>query len=228
VIAPPPQVALTAVPARVQFARAGSQLVQVRNSGRTRVIVDVTRAGFALDLRGSPRVVAAAPSPWLRVRPRRAAISPGAAVAVTVSARIPRGASPGDHTALLLLATRPLPRAGLAVRMRLGVVVALRVPGRIVHRVAVEALRVRRSGRVRTLSLRLENRGNVTEELSGKRLTVTLWRRGRLLARLRPAARELLPRSRGVVEVRYRGSLRGAITARVTAATDHRSFRVRL
>jgi hypothetical protein len=227
-IAAPPQVTLTAAPAHVRFAGAGSQVVQVRNSGRAPVVVDVGRAGFALDLRGAPRVVAAAPAGWLWVAPRRIAIAPGESVPVRIGVHMPRGAAPGDHTALLLLATRPVAGAGLAVRMRLGVVVVLRVPGRVVHRVAVQALRLWRAGRLRILTIHLANRGNVTETLAGERFSVTLWRGGKMLARLRPAARELLPRGRGMVELRYRGRARGPVTARVEASVARRSFRLRL
>lgn len=224
----PPQLSLTAAPARVQFAGAGTQVVQLRNAGRTPVVVDVRRAGFALDLRGAPRVIAAAPSGWLSASPVTVSVPAQGTASVTVRARVPRGAFPGDHPGLLLFATRPVLHAGLAVRMRLGVVVVLRAPGRIVHRIAVEALRLRRRGRLRTLILRLANRGNVTEVLGAKRLTVTLWRRGREVGQLHPATRELLPRSRGVVELPYRGVLRGHLTARVELGRLVRSFPLRL
>lgn len=226
--AAPPQVSLTAAPARVQFAGAGSQVVQLRNAGRAPVVVDVRRAGFALDLRGSPRVVAAAPSGWLSASPATISLPPQGTASVTVRARVPRGASPGDHMALLLVASRPVPHAGLAVRTRLGVVVVLRVPGKVVRRVTVEALKLRRQGRLRTLVLHLANRGNVTETIAAKQLTVSIWKRGRQIARLSPAARELLPRSRGVVELRYRGTAHGPAIARVVLGPLRRSFPLRL
>lgn len=228
-----PQVSLVAVPAHVQLDGAGAETVQVANRGAAPVVVDVTRAGFALDLRGRPRVIRAAPGRWLRFTPRRLAIAPGGSASLTVSGRLRRGSSPGDHTALLLLSTRRVRGAGLAVRMRLGVVVVLRVPGRIVHRLVLTTLRVRRHRHRRMLSVGLANRGNVTELIPGGRLTVTLWRRGRRVARLVAPARELLPRTRGIAELRYLGPVRGRVVARAELVLEpahvlRRSFRLRL
>jgi hypothetical protein len=204
--------ALTAAPSRVELAGSGNEVVEVRNRGATRVVVDATRAGFALDLSGRPRVIAAAPGAWLSVRPRRVAIAPGGVATLRVSARVLRGASPGDHTALLLLSTRPPTNAGVAVRMRLGVVVVLRVPGRVVHRLSVERVRLARG----LLRVTVANRGNVTEQLTGKRVVVTVRRGARVLARLSPAARELLPHSRGVFVVRLRRAWPKATAVDVT------------
>ena len=228
-----PRVSLVAAPAHVQLVGAGAETVQVANRGSARVVVDITRAGFALDLRGRPRVIPAPPRRWVRFTPRRLVIAPGGTASLTVAARVPRGASPGDHTALLLVTTRPVPGAGLAVRMRLGVVVVVRVPGRIIHRVVLTAVRVHRRGHGRVLTIALANRGNVTELLPAGRLTVTLWRRGRRVARLVAPARELLPRTRGIAELRYPGPVRGLVVARAELALERahvlrRSFRLRL
>ena len=55
---------------------------------------------------------------------------------------------------------------------------------------------------------------------------------GRVIARLDPAARELLPRATAVFDLAYRGGVRGDVTAVVAlgdrAKTLRRSFRVRL
>jgi len=228
-----PQVSLVASPAHVRLDGPGRETVQVANHGTAPVVVDVARAGFALDLRGRPRVVRAPPRGWLRFAPRRLAVPAGGSASLTVAARAPRGAAPGDHTALLLLSTRPQPGLGLAVRMRLGVVVVLRVPGRILHRLALVAVRLRRVRRMRLIAVTLANRGNVTEVLPAGRLTVTLWRGRQRVARLSAAARELLPRTRGIAELQYRGRARGPVVARVELAPEgaqvrRRSFRLRL
>ena len=52
-----PPVSLIASPSRVSLAGAARQTIQVTNSGRATVVADVARAGFALDLRGRPRIV---------------------------------------------------------------------------------------------------------------------------------------------------------------------------
>jgi hypothetical protein len=223
-----PQLSLTAEPARVQLDGAGSQTVVVSNNGSAAVVLDAQRAGFVLDLRGRPRIVPAALAPWLSVRPKRVAIPGGESASLTVSARVLPGASPGDHPSLLLLASRPLGTSAVAVRVRLGVIVVLRVPGRIVHRVALLGVRAKRIGGKRVLTVRLANRGNVAELLSGGRVVVTLWRRSRLIARLSAAPRELLPRSHGVLEVSYRGPVRGAVICRVGGRGPWPPFRVRL
>jgi hypothetical protein len=215
--------ALTAAPARVQLDGAGTATVQVTNRGGQAVVLDVARAGFALDLRGRPRIVAATPPGWLTFGPRRVAIPPGKSAALRLAGHIPPGATPGDHAELLLLASRPLARGAVAVRMRLGIVVLVRVPGRVVHRLALTALRAHR----RVLTLTLVNRGNVTETLLGRALTVTLWRRGRLVVRLHALSREVLPRTRAVLELRYRGRLRGPVVARAELGKLRRTFHLR-
>ena len=233
-----PSVALTASPAHVTIAGGDAAFVRVSNAGSRRVVVDVRRAGFALDLRGRPMIVSrprsVAANSWLWVRPRKVVVRPGSATSLTLSARVPHRAEPGDHPALLLLTTRPRPHAGVAVRMRLGVVVDVRAPGRIVRRLALRDLRARGHGRTRVLELLVVNRGNVTEELGPHRVLVTLRRHGRVLARLEGQPRALLPRSRGLVFFRYRGHSTGVVSALAVLASDdggasvYRSFRLRL
>lgn len=229
-----PPIALSASPARVTLQGSGQAAIQVRNTGTTPVVVDVARAGFRLDLRGRPRI--APPNPgarWLTLRPRRLPLAPGANASLTVTARLPRRAEPGDHDALLLLTTRPRRTNGVAVRVRLGVVVVVRAPGKIVRRLELRGLRVRHAGQGGMLELLVVNRGNVTETLRRKRVLLTLHRRGHALIQLRPEARTLRPRTRGVVEFRYRGRLRGWLTARATVSAGHgvvarRTYRIRL
>src|SRR5205823_11011892 len=105
--------------------------------------------------------------------------APGDTRAVVVTSQLPRRAEPGDHTALLLMTSRPRRGGAVAVRIRLGVVVAVRARGRIVRRLVPLQLRVRRAGRLRVLELLIANRGNVTETLEGACVTVSLNRRGR-------------------------------------------------
>ena len=215
-----PHVSLVAAPAHVTLAGNARQTVTVTNSGSRAVVVDVTRAGYALDLRGRPRVVLRGAGPratasWLTVRPSRLVLPPGGSAALAVSSRLPRRAEPGDHGALVLLTTRPIRSAAVAVRMRLGVVVVVRAPGAIVRRLDLLRLQVRPPGRPRVLELWLANRGNVTELLSPPCVSVTLRRAGKLLARLRPTARRLLPRTRGIVELRFPRGVHGWVTVQI-------------
>jgi hypothetical protein len=221
IVAPPP-VALSASPPRVVLAGASSEAIHVTNAGRSVAFVTVAPAGFALDLRGRPRVVQVRGRPLLEVRPRRLELPPRQTAVLTVSAASLRTTPPGDHAALVLLTTRPLAGNGIAVRMRLGVVVIVRVPGVLVHRVDVRAVRVRRRG---VLYLSVANRGNASERIAPGRLRVTLVRRGRVLARLRTVPRELLPGTRGVVELRYPGRIRGRVAARVELTLGRRVVR---
>src|SRR5262249_13969260 len=54
-----PPIGLTASPAHVVLRGSGTTTVRVTNPGKRAVVVDVDRAGFALDLRGRPRIVRA-------------------------------------------------------------------------------------------------------------------------------------------------------------------------
>jgi len=225
-----PPVSLVASPAHVSLAGSGRQLVTVTSSGSRPVRVEVGRAGYALDLRGRPRVLRPHGS-WLSVRPRQLTLAPGRSATLVVVSSPPRRAEPGDHSELVLLTTRPVRTAALAVRMRLGVVVVVRVPGRIVRRLAVLGVSVR----PRRIELLVANRGNVTETIARRCVTVTVRRGGRVLARLHPMPRRLLPRTRGVLELRFRRPSRGRLQIGVAlstgppcAAPRRRAFAIRL
>ena len=233
-----PPLALAASPVRVVLTGAGWSTVRVTNPSRAAVTVDTATSGFALDLGGRPRVAAAtagAAPAWLSVAPRRFRLRAGGAALVTVSARIPHGASPGEHDALLLLRTRAQARSSVPIVMQVGVVIVVRVHGPTIRRLEIRALRARRVARRRTLLLTLRNRGNVSEVLPVRRVRVVLRRGRRLLATLLPPRRELLPHSVGVISMRYAGGARGALIAvvelrrpRPSVAVVRRSFRIRL
>jgi hypothetical protein len=166
------------------------------------------------------------------MRPKRIRIAPGAKGVLRVRAVPPPRATPGDHPALVLLTTRPLGVRHVRVRLRVGVIVDLRVRGRLVRRLEARALTVHRRAMLRRLELRLVNRGNVTEPLVGDGLRISLLRDGRKLITLRPRSRELLPHSAGIAVFSYRGPLRGDVVARVELRPpvegSERSFRIRL
>jgi hypothetical protein len=229
VITAPPPVALTAAPARIELAGAADETLLVSNPSRGAAVVDVRPAGFALGLRGRPRVlVRRDASVRVTTEPRQLVLRPGETRHVSISATVASRARPGDHVALVLLATRTRGGLGVGVRMQLGVVVTVRVPGRVVHRLEVRGLRARRH----TLDVLLRNGGNVTESVGPSNVRVVLRRGGRVIGTLRPRRRELLPGTAGIVEVRRprlrSGPFRALVEVRgVAAAPVRRSFRLR-
>ena len=223
-----PLASLSASPTRIALNGSGRASVTLTNFGASRAQVSVDRGSFSLDLRGRPSVGrpgARSAQAWLAFRPSALSIASGGRAVLEVAARVPAGARPGDHLALVLLATRPSRVGGVGVRMRLGVRVAVRVPGKVVRRVVVRGLRVRRSGRSRKLDVTLANLGDLIETSA---VTVVLSGRGRV-ERVHADEREVLPRTQAILTARYAGRLRGRVIARVEVdGTVRRSFRVRL
>ena len=218
-----PGIGLSASPLRLTLRGKAAAAITVRNPGRRAVLVDVSRAGFARSLRGKPRVRPTdGAAEWLRLRPRRIRIPAGAKGVLHVRASPPRGATSGDHPALVLLTTRPLGVRHVRVRLRVGVIVVLRVRGRVVRRLDARSLTVERRGTTRLLDLRLVNRGNVTEEVGGSGLGLLLSRGGRVFATLRPRRSELLPHGAGLAVFAYQGPMRGPVVARIRFRTPLR------
>ena len=203
-------------------------MVTLRNFGASQAQVIVGRGSFTLDLRGRPAVGRPGPrsaQSWLAFRPAALPIAPGGKAELEVIARVPPRARPGDHHALVLLATRPSRVGGVGVRMRLGVRVSVRAPGKVVRRVVVQRLRVRRRGPGRSLEVTIANLGDLIETNA---VTVVLSDRGRV-ERVPAAVREVLPRTRAILVARYSGRLRGRVLARVEVdGVARRSFRLRL
>jgi hypothetical protein len=212
--------------------------VRVTNSGTKRVAVDAFRAGFVLDLRGRPRIVwgrsTRSAAGWLTLQPAHFTIGPRSTTPVVVTSKVPRGAEPGDHDALALLATRPVANGRVGVRLRLGVIVVVRAPGAIVRRLQLGPLQIARRGRPGALELSVANRGNVTESLRGARAVLSRAENGRKVATAWAANRDLRPRTRGIVAFRYRRTLHGWMAARVVVPADggrkrlQRTYRVRM
>ena len=233
-----PPVGLVATPSHVVLEGNEHAAVRVTNSGARPVVVEVSRAGFALNQRGRPVVApssgARSAARWLTFRPAHFSVAPHAAVSLVVGSRLPRRAEPGDHDALVLLLTRPLVSARVAVRLRMGVVVVVRAPGKIVRRLELRALHARRRGRGRALDLVVANRGNVTESLGRTRAVVSLERSGLRVATLVARSRDVLPRTSGIVEFPIRRSPHGWMRARIVVPAQsgrkvlQRTFRIRL
>ena len=210
----PPPVALTATPAHIALAGVAAEVVRVANPGKTVLVVEARVAGFALDLRGRPRIVVRRDrSIMLSVAPRRLALPPGGNGTVTVASTIGRNAAVGDHVGLVLLTTQPHGGSGVGVRMQIGVPVTVRVPGAIRRHVVLEGARVG----AHLLELRFRNAGNVTATIGARRLRVELRRSGHLLGTLRARGRELLPGTRGIIDLRLPRRVRGRVRAVVEA-----------
>jgi len=215
--------AISVSPVRLQLSGAASRAITITNAGDAPAVIDARTASFVLDRRGKPVVVRhrRTAAGWLQLQPRRIVLAPHGKAVVAVAATAPARAAPGDHSALVLLTTQPVRGAGISIRARIGVVVFVRVAGRVVHRVELARLRVR--GRV--LEAELANRGNVVERMP---VRIVLLRGGHVLARLGPAERTLLPHSRGIVRLWCPARIRGWVTARLEAGSGRRGFRIRL
>ncbi|HYY03322.1 MAG TPA: hypothetical protein VE736_05495 [Gaiellaceae bacterium] len=218
-------VALAVSPARVALVAPASRVLEVRNAGAQRLVVDI--APRSVDKR-------TAANEWLSIRPRHLILGAGSNARLTLRAGLHPRARPGDHQLRMLLIARPLGRSRVAVRVRLGVGIRVRIPGRLRRRLDVRGLRVHRHARARVLLVSVVNQGNVTEQLRGP-LTVTLVRRGRVVSRLRPPGfRELSPGARTVLALPYTGRVRGLVTAIVTVRLSGRlprlarRYRIRL
>jgi hypothetical protein len=230
----PPALALTAAPSHVTLAGSGGTTIRVANPGAAPILVEAAPAGFTLSLRGRPRVLltgvaARRAASWLSVRPPRLVLEPGRSAEVMLTASPPRGATAGDYPALVLLTAQAARDTGVAVRMRAGITVTLRVSGTTHHRLVVRSVHVRHVPRGRVVEIVVRNDGNVVERLPRGRMRVTLAVRGRVVARLRSAApRELLPHAPALFELAYRGTARGLATAVVELSREHHAFRLRM
>nr|MDP9303200.1 hypothetical protein [Actinomycetota bacterium] len=191
-------------PARLALAAPGSRTIKLQNDGAERVAVEVTR--WTLDRQTAART-------WVQIVPAHLLLRSGESAMLTLRARPPRRAEPGDHQVLVLLTAHPLRGGRVNVQVRLGVRVRMVVPGRIVRRVTLGGLRVHRRRDARFMFVSVANRGNVTVQLRG-RVTALLLRHGQPLARLSPhAQRALIPGERAVLALRYSGRLGGLLTA---------------
>lgn len=228
-IAGPPPAALAVSPARLALRADGSAAVEIRNAGNTAAIVFAAVAGYAVDAAGRPHEIAGGDRVRLLVRPRAVSLAADGTAHVVVSAKAARGARPGDHAELLVLATRPVAAGGVGIRLRIGVPVVVRVAGEVVRRVVVERVSVRASRGGDILGVVLRNRGNVVEQLTPATFALRLMRAGRAVARIRVPRRELLPGARAVLRLRCPRRLSGDIGVLVRVGTGRpRTWRIEL
>jgi hypothetical protein len=190
-----PAVSVTAMPERVTVTPTRAASVTVLNTGRTRVVVDASSVGYALDARGRPRL--GAPVRLFVVSPLRLALRAGERAALRVVAAAGFGGlARGDHTGALLLATRPQGGA-IPVAVRIGVVVTLRVPGRLLRRLVLGRARVSRG----KLVVPVRNVGDVDEWVGGRDVSLVVARAGRRPVRVFARPRHVLAHTRGLLEL---------------------------
>ncbi|MDX6370479.1 MAG: hypothetical protein QOG93_1981 [Gaiellaceae bacterium] len=215
-----PRVALSVSPAQLSVVAPGARRITVRNDGAEQVVVDVARRAVA---RG-----------WLQIKPTRVLLAAGRSAVLTLRARLARDAEPGDHRVLVLVTTGAQRGSRVPVRLRLGVRVKVRIPGRIVRHLALGSLRVRRARSARVMFVSVANRGNVTVQLRGQ-VAASLVRHGEQVGHVRLASQPALaPRARTVLTLRYAGRVRGPVTAVVRVRIGpgvrlvERRYRIRL
>jgi hypothetical protein len=215
-LAPPPApVAMSVSPARIAVTAPASRTITLRNTGPQDVIVEVARRAVG---------ESAAFKSWVHVAPSRHRVAAGGATRLTLRVSRSPTATPGDHAAVVLLTTARPQGEGIGVRLRLGVRLMVRVPGRLVRRVDIGRLRLRK----RRLIVWVANRGNVVVPVA-EQASATLRRHGHVVARLRPRAPALLlPRGRLALEFPCPRRLRGLFRLEVRVGGAVRRFRVRL
>jgi len=220
-----PHATLSASPAHLVLTPGTRRLVHIEAAGTRRLAVEAHVAGFALDVRGRPRIVRVdGASMLLALEPRSQNVGRAGATLTVIARRSPHAAA-GDHPALVLLTAATPGARGVLVRMRIGLVVSVRVPGKLVHRLVVRKARVVRHGRQRRIEVALANRGNVIEHVDRAGLRVLLLVRGRVVAILHPERRDLLPRSAGIVTVPCRSGIHGAVVAQIELRRPPRAVR---
>lgn len=211
-------VAISVSPARLVLNGADQASLRVINSGRARAILHLSVGNYTISpagqIRVDPRLEPGRSSKdWLSVRPRSVVLQPGAAAAIQVRSR-PRGvARPGDHHALVLVAGVVNKRGTVRVKVRVGVQTLVRVGGPLKRRLRTGAITLRRFRSQRVIRLKLRNDGNVTERLTSREAELQLRRGRRVVAHIPPQERSLLPGTGGYLLFRYRGPLRGRLTA---------------
>lgn len=223
--------ALAAAPQRLALPAAGHAAVTVRNFGDRTADVAVAVARYRLDLRGRP-LIGGPSGAWVRVAPARLVIAPRGVAAVDVTAAAGRGARPGDHSVVVTF-TGATTAGGARVVARLGVVVAVRVPGRIVRRLAVGGIATSRGGGGRVLTVRVRNTGNVDVWLGRAAVVVRASSRGRVVAAWRRGGRRLLAGSQTLFTWRVPPRLalrlvRVDVAVQAGHASVRRRYRLRL
>jgi len=217
-----PQINVSVNPGTLNFPGAGQRTLTVTNAGDVASTIDVGLGNYSITPEGRVQIdpklePARSAKRWLTVSPSRLSLAPRESQVVTVTAKPPHIAAPGDHHALVLLTgVADGASAGVQVRARVGVGTLVRVPGELRRYFQVHRLRVHRAGGVKVFRLGVTNKGNVNERLERGRVTVTLYRNGRRVLKVSSRTRSLLPGTSGIISMPYSGRLTGSFRAVAT------------
>lgn len=229
-----PALSISASPFSLHLQGAASGSIHVTNPGTQAVAVSVTTGDLAVSTAGTvsvdpkrkPKLSARS---WLSVTPQRLQLAPGASAVVTVVTHPPANGSPGDHYALVLLASVPPNGVQVGVSTRIGVSVVDTVAGGKAPPPAIRAPKVVTHGKTRMLRVQIANRGDVVQRFAHGQISVEVERRSRRVARLVGPGRVLLPHSTGLITFAYPARLHGRRYVLVVhAGTSRARFRTRL
>jgi hypothetical protein len=210
-------------PGEVAFIGAASTEITVKNVGNEVAPLLVSVADYRLTAAGETSIGALPPTRsarrWLFVAPPKLSLRPGESADIRVASAPPALATPGDHSALLLVGSDPKAGSGeVRVNTRIAVPVYIRVLGDIrrglsVRRLVAVPVRPKKAPKIRTLRLTIENRGNIAEKLSRGRARLELRQGSRRVANLLTGVRTVLPGARADLDFRYQSTLKGVFTA---------------
>jgi hypothetical protein len=225
-----PQINVSVNPGTLNFTGAGQRTLTVTNAGDVASTIDVGLGNYSIAPDGrvlvDPKLEPGRSAKrWLSVSPSRISLDPRESRTVTVTARPPHIAAPGDHHALVLLTgVADGGSGGVQVRARVGIGTLVRVPGALRRYFQVHRLRVHRAGSMKVFRLGVTNKGNVNERLERGRVTVSLYRNGRRVLRASSRTRSLLPGTSGIISIPYTGRLRGSFRAVATVRPASPAF----
>jgi hypothetical protein len=216
---PPPRIQLAASPARLVLSGSAMSAVTLTNGSGRPIALSAAVLDFEIREDGTVEVApsrrpAGSARSWLTVSPGATSIPAGGSVEFRVRATVPRGATPGDHHALVSFTTRPSGTDAVGVSTRLGVTTVVRVPGVLRRSIAITGLQALR----RTLVVGVRNAGTVLERLGRGRVTVVL-RRGATTRRLSAPAATLLPGRRAALALQLPKLPSGRYAASVRVAS---------
>ena len=215
------RVSLAVNPTRLLMGGKAQGMFEVTNPTNRPLVVGVSTADFLLRANGTAVVSPKLPSArsakkWLKVSPAKLRLAPGATDTLRVSSNAPKGASPGDHHALVQFTTAPTGSGTVRTRTQIGLPVLVRVNGPVLRTLEIKSLRVAQSKSGRRLRLVVRNRGNINERLLRRTVTVRLVRGGKRLAKLVAPARTVLPGERTVYSLPLAERMHGSVTALVS------------
>jgi len=214
-----PVTSLAVEPTELVLVGATNGAFMIRNPTEHPIPLKASIGNYAIKKNGTvvvnPRVAPkGSAKQWLTIAPKSFTLKPHTSAQLKVRSHPGRRAGPGDHHALVLLATVPSGKSRVLVKTRVAVAVLVRVSGKIKREFVIGGLSAAR--RRHQLRLVVKNAGNINERLPVRSVTVAIKHGRRVVQTLRAPARDILPHSGTVYRLPYRSSLKGKMTATVT------------